>query len=112
MKLLHTILLFCVSVIAAGAKQPDCVDPEKSVGVAEVATDSVAGAGIAGAAASLSGEALAQQADSAYSADNFVMAEALYQKFGLKRVFYSAFVAVNQDSALPARTGEGPFFIR
>ncbi len=80
MKLLHTILLFCVSVIAAGAKQPDSVDPEKSVGVAEVATDSVAGAGIAGAAASLSGEALAQQADSAYSADNFVMAEALYLK--------------------------------
>lgn len=40
------------------------------------------------------------------------VAEALYQKFGLKRVFYSAFVAVNQDSALPARTGEGPPLLR
>jgi len=28
--------------------------------------------------------------------------EALYQKFDLKRVFYSAFVNVNQDSTLPA----------
>ena len=30
----------------------------------------------------------------------------------MKRVFYSAFVAVNQDSALPARTGEGPPLLR
>lgn len=28
--------------------------------------------------------------------------EALYQKFDLKRVFYSAFINVNQDSSLPA----------
>ena len=31
------------------------------------------------------------------------VAESLYQKFGLKRVFYSAFVAVNEDKALPAK---------
>ena len=30
------------------------------------------------------------------------MAESLYQKYSLKRVFYSAFVAVNKDKALPA----------
>ena len=40
------------------------------------------------------------------------VAEALYQKFELKRVFYSAFVHVNEDSALPARTGEGPPLLR
>lgn len=32
--------------------------------------------------------------------------EALYQKFDLKRVFYSAFVNVNQDSTLPAVKGQ------
>ena len=36
----------------------------------------------------------------------------LYQKFELKRVFYSAFVHVNDDSALPARTDEGPPLLR
>ena len=35
------------------------------------------------------------------------VAEALYKKFDLKRVFYSAFVHVNEDSNLPARTDEG-----
>jgi putative DNA modification/repair radical SAM protein len=30
------------------------------------------------------------------------VAEALYQKFDLKRVFYSAYISVNQDSNLPA----------
>ena len=40
------------------------------------------------------------------------VAEALYQKFGLKRVFYSAFVHVNEDASLPARTGEGPPLLR
>lgn len=30
------------------------------------------------------------------------VAESLYQKFDLKRVFYSAFVHVNEDKALPA----------
>lgn len=40
------------------------------------------------------------------------VAESLYKKFELKRVFYSAFVAVNQDAALPARTGEGPPLLR
>ena len=34
--------------------------------------------------------------------------EALYQKFELKRVFFSAFVHVNEDATLPARTDEGP----
>ena len=38
--------------------------------------------------------------------------EALYKKFGLKRVFYSAFVHVNEDASLPARTGEGPPLLR
>lgn len=39
------------------------------------------------------------------------VAEALYQKFGLKRVFYSAFVRVNEDSMLPALPG-GPPLLR
>lgn len=40
------------------------------------------------------------------------VAESLYQKFELKRVFYSAFVHVNEDSALPAKTDEGPPLLR
>ena len=40
------------------------------------------------------------------------VAEALYKKFGLKRVFYSAFVHVNEDASLPVRTGEGPPLLR
>lgn len=40
------------------------------------------------------------------------VAESLYQKFDLKRVFYSAFVHVNEDKALPARTDEGPPLLR
>ncbi|MBR2949336.1 MAG: putative DNA modification/repair radical SAM protein [Lachnospiraceae bacterium] len=39
------------------------------------------------------------------------VAESLYQKFALKRVFYSAFVAVNQDKELPALPG-GPPLLR
>ena len=39
------------------------------------------------------------------------VAESLYQKFGLKRVFYSAFVNVTQDKALPALPG-GPPLLR
>lgn len=39
------------------------------------------------------------------------VAEALYQKFDLKRVFYSAFVRVNDDSMLPAPSG-GPPLLR
>lgn len=38
--------------------------------------------------------------------------ESLYQKFGLKRVFYSAFVPVVEDRDLPARTGDGPPLLR
>ena len=38
--------------------------------------------------------------------------QSLYQKFELKRVFYSAFIHVNEDSALPARTDEGPPLLR
>lgn len=34
--------------------------------------------------------------------------EALYQKFDLKRVFYSAFINVNQDSELPVLGGQPP----
>ncbi len=36
------------------------------------------------------------------------VAENLYQKFGLKRVFYSAFVRVNDDAMLPALPGGSP----
>jgi len=39
------------------------------------------------------------------------VSESLYQKFGLKRVFYSAFVNVNEDKALPALPG-GPPLLR
>lgn len=39
------------------------------------------------------------------------VAESLYQKFQLKRVFYSAFVNVNEDKSLPALTG-GPPLLR
>lgn len=38
--------------------------------------------------------------------------ESLYKKFELKRVFFSAFVHVNEDKCLPARTGEGPPLLR
>ncbi len=40
------------------------------------------------------------------------VAESLYKRFALKRVFYSAFVHVNEDKALPARTDEGPPLLR
>ncbi len=39
------------------------------------------------------------------------VAEALYRQFSLKRVFYSAFVAVNEDKDLPA-PGQGPPLLR
>lgn len=39
------------------------------------------------------------------------VAESLYRKFQLKRVFYSAFIQVNEDSALPALPG-GPPLLR
>ena len=39
------------------------------------------------------------------------VAESLYQKFALNRVFYSAFVRVNEDSMLPALPG-GPPLLR
>lgn len=39
------------------------------------------------------------------------VSEALYQKFDLKRVFYSAFIRVNEDSALPVIPG-GPPLLR
>ena len=40
------------------------------------------------------------------------VAESLYNKFDLKRVFYSAFVPVNRDKALPAPNGGGPPLLR
>ena len=40
------------------------------------------------------------------------VAEALYKNFDLKRVFYSAFIHVNEDANLPARTDEGPPLLR
>lgn len=40
------------------------------------------------------------------------VAEALYKNFDLKRVFYSAFIHVNEDANLPARTDDGPPLLR
>ena len=40
------------------------------------------------------------------------VAESLYKKFELKRVFYSAFVHVNEDAMLPAKQEEGPPLLR
>lgn len=40
------------------------------------------------------------------------VAESLYKNFDLKRVFYSAFISVNEDKALPAGTQEGPPLLR
>ena len=40
------------------------------------------------------------------------VAEALYRRFDLKRVFYSAFVPVNRDLALPDLSGKGPPLLR
>ena len=39
------------------------------------------------------------------------VAEALYRNFGLKRVFYSAFIKVNEDSLLPDLP-DGPPLLR
>ena len=39
------------------------------------------------------------------------VAQALYRNFGMKRVFYSAYVPVNEDSSLPALPG-GPPLLR
>ena len=38
--------------------------------------------------------------------------ETLYEKFGLKRVFYSGFVPVNEDKALPAVTDHAAIMLR
>ncbi len=40
------------------------------------------------------------------------VAEALYKKFELKRVFYSAFVPVNTDISLPVPAGQGASLLR
>ena len=40
------------------------------------------------------------------------VAEKLYQSYDLKRVFYSAYIPVNQDRLLPAVNGEGPPLLR
>lgn len=40
------------------------------------------------------------------------VSEALYEKFGLKRVFYSAFVNVNEDTTLPMQIEQGPPLLR
>jgi len=40
------------------------------------------------------------------------VAESLYKKFDLKRVFYSAFIHVNEDKNLPAVREEGPPLLR
>ena len=40
------------------------------------------------------------------------VAESLYKRFDLKRVFYSAFIHLNEDRELPAKTGGGPPLLR
>jgi putative DNA modification/repair radical SAM protein len=40
------------------------------------------------------------------------VAEKLYDSYALKRVFYSAYISVNEDSLLPAINGEGPPLLR
>ena len=40
------------------------------------------------------------------------VAESLYKKFDLKRVFYSAFVPVNEDKHLPSVKNQGPPLLR
>ena len=40
------------------------------------------------------------------------VAESLYKNFELKRVFYSAFIHVNDDSNLPTRNDDGPPMLR
>ena len=40
------------------------------------------------------------------------VSEVLYEKFGLKRVFYSAFVNVNEDKTLPMQIDQGPPLLR
>lgn len=40
-----------------------------------------------------------------------MVAEALYRNFGMKRIFYSAYVSVNEDSALPVLP-DGPPLLR
>lgn len=80
MKLIYSILFLMVAVLTMGAQATDSVVAENPAeGPAQVA-DTLPEEGGEEPAAIISGEALAQQADSAYSADNFVMAEALYLK--------------------------------
>lgn len=40
------------------------------------------------------------------------VSEALYQKFALKRVFYSAFINVNEEASLPMQIDHGPPLLR
>lgn len=80
MKLIYSILFLMVAVLTMGAQATDSVVAENPAeGPAQVA-DTLPEEGVEESAAIISGEVLAQQADSAYSADNFVMAEALYLK--------------------------------
>ncbi len=80
MKLIYSILFLMVAVLTMGAQATDSVVAENPAeGPAQVA-DTLPEEGVEEPSAIISGEVLAQQADSAYSADNFVMAEALYLK--------------------------------
>lgn len=80
MKLIYSILFLMVAVLTMGAQATDSLVAENPAeGPAQVA-DTLPEEGGEEPAAIISGEVLAQQADSAYSADNFVMAEALYLK--------------------------------
>lgn len=80
MKRISSILLFGISILTINAQETDSVPASPAAdGITALnATDSIVETQHKKITVNLSAENLAQQADSAYSADNFVMAEALY----------------------------------
>lgn len=80
MKFLSSILLFMASALTICAQTPDSVATVASLDTLNQVADQLPVPAEEQPVAGLSGENLAQQADSAYTADNFVLAEALYLK--------------------------------
>lgn len=80
MKFLSSILLFMASALTICAQTPDSVATVASPDTLNQVADQLPAPAEEQPVAGLSGENLAQQADSAYTADNFVLAEALYLK--------------------------------
>lgn len=80
MKLIYSILLLMVSALAINAQTTDSI-AQQAMDDFEQASDSIAAREPDNQVpVVISAENLAHQADSAYSADNFVLAEALYLK--------------------------------